>query len=127
VPPADALLVAPPLVVLLLLQPTAARAIAAKAAIAVVRLMIFLLLFELSGRTDRPGLGPWPQRPRVAGLMRSLRRTHALGVDSGPGERRMHLGRRFPSLRRAGQSAVDLLSSLLDPSAFTRRSPITRL
>ena len=35
------------LLLLLLLQPTAARAIAAKAAIAVVRLMIFLSLFEV--------------------------------------------------------------------------------
>jgi hypothetical protein len=43
-PPAAALLLALPL----LLQPAAAKAIAAKAAIAVVRLMIFLSLFEVA-------------------------------------------------------------------------------
>jgi hypothetical protein len=49
-PPAAAgLLLELPLLLPLLLQPTAARAIAAKAAIAVVRLMIFLSLFEVAG------------------------------------------------------------------------------
>jgi hypothetical protein len=50
-PPAAALLVLPPLLpllLLLLLQPAAAKAIAAKAAIAVVRLMIFLPQVEIA-------------------------------------------------------------------------------
>ena len=50
-PPAAALLVLPPLLpllLLLLLQPAAAKAIAAKAAIAVVRLMIFLSQIEVA-------------------------------------------------------------------------------
>src|SRR6202007_157022 len=46
-PLAAGLLLELPLLLPLLLQPTAAQAIAAKAAIAVVRLMIFLSLFEV--------------------------------------------------------------------------------
>ena len=58
-PPAAALLVLPPLLLLLLLlQPAAAKAIAAKAAIAVVRLMIFLPQVEIA-RPPRSALtGP---------------------------------------------------------------------
>jgi hypothetical protein len=52
------------LLLLLLLQPAAAKAIAAKAAIAVVRLMMFLSFIEVvrlpRERTDRPGSGSWP-------------------------------------------------------------------
>ena len=65
-PPAAALalpLALLPLLLLLLLQPTAAKAIAVKAAMAVVRLMIFLSLFEvvrLPRSVDRPGPGSWP-------------------------------------------------------------------
>jgi hypothetical protein len=47
VPPAAALVLALPLLLVLLLQPTAAKATAAKAAIAVFRLMMFLSLFEV--------------------------------------------------------------------------------
>jgi hypothetical protein len=57
-PPPAALLVLPPLLpllVLLLLQPAAAKAIAAKAAIAVVRLMIFLPQVEIA-RSPRSAL-----------------------------------------------------------------------
>jgi len=109
VPPAAALplLVALllPLLLLLLLQPTAARAIAAKAAIAVVRLMIFLSSFEVV------------RLPRsvVTGLVRAHGRAAAgdgrsgevpyggwtaLGAGSGtgpgPGKRRGWHLRRFP-------------------------------
>jgi hypothetical protein len=49
VPPAAALLLLLVVLLPLLLQPTAAKAIAVKAAIAVVRLMIFLSLLRLSG------------------------------------------------------------------------------
>src|SRR5215472_7291929 len=58
-PPAAALglvLALPPL--LLLLQPTAAKAIAAKAAIAVVRLIVFLSLFEVVRLPPRALAGP---------------------------------------------------------------------
>jgi hypothetical protein len=93
-----------PVLLLVLLQPTAARAIAAKAAIAVVRLIVFLSLIEvfpLPQRIGRPGGGfrsggsrgmhGSAQSAGVAGP--------AWGVDSGqdlvPGERlRAHLGRR---------------------------------
>ena len=96
-PPAAALplLVALPLLLLLLLllQPTAARAIAAKAAIAVVRLMIFLSSFEVvrlprsvvTGLVRAHGLA-------AAGDGRSDEVPYggrtALGADPGPGERR---------------------------------------
>jgi hypothetical protein len=58
-PPAAALplLVAlplPPLLLLPLLQPTAANAIAVRAAMAVVRLMIFLSFLRLSGCRGAP-------------------------------------------------------------------------
>jgi hypothetical protein len=56
-PPAAALplLVAlPPPLLLLLLQPTAANAIAVRAAMAVVRLMIFLSFLRLSGCRRAP-------------------------------------------------------------------------
>src|ERR1700732_851515 len=65
-PPAAALVLPPPLLLLLLpllLRPRAARPIATKAAIAVVRLMIFLPKLRLSGRRGapyRPGSGSWP-------------------------------------------------------------------
>jgi len=91
-PPAAALplLVALPLLLLLLLlQPTAAKAIAAKAAIAVVRLMIFLSFIEVvrlpRELTDRPGSGSWPGDSRGGGRFDTVPygdRT-ALGVDSG--------------------------------------------
>ena len=100
-PPAAALplLVALPLLLLLLLllQPTAAKAIAVKAAIAVVRLMIFLSSFEgcpaAAERGDRPG---WAHGRAAAGDGRSGEVPYggrtALGIDSGqdpgPGERR---------------------------------------
>jgi len=99
-PPAAALplLVALPLLLLLLLlQPTAAKAIAVKAAIAVVRLMIFLSSFEVvrlprsvvTGLVRAHGLA-------AAGDGRSDEVPYggrtALGIDSGqdpgPGERR---------------------------------------
>ena len=96
-PPAAALplLVALPLLLLLLLllQPTAAKAIAVKAAIAVVRLMIFLSSFEVvrlprsvvTGRVRAHGLA-------AAGDGRSDEVPYggrtALGADPGPGERR---------------------------------------
>src|SRR5260221_9019834 len=76
-PPAAALglvLALPPL--LLLLQPTAAKAIAAKAAIAVVRLMIFLSLFEVVRLPPSALTGPlWahglrqPEGGRCAGAL----------------------------------------------------------
>ena len=74
-PPAAALLLAlllPLLLLLLLLQPAAAKAIAARAAIAVVRLMMFLSFIEVvrlpRERTDRAGSGSWPGDSReVAG------------------------------------------------------------
>src|SRR5215469_3236042 len=84
-PPAAALplLVAlPPLLLLLLLQPTAANAIAARAAMAVVRLMIFLSFVEvvrlpqsaLTGLVCPCGLAAlWPcGKPGVADLTKSL-------------------------------------------------------
>src|ERR1700722_12132057 len=93
VPPAAALPLALPLLLLLplLLQPAAAKAIAAKAAIAVVRLIVFLSLFELvplswsapSGpfRAHGPATtGSWPVRRRPATATAS-----PLGVDSGRG------------------------------------------
>src|SRR5215468_1979362 len=82
-PPAAALplLVAPPppLLLLLLLQPTAANAIAVRAAMAVVRLMIFLSFFEvvrlpqsaLTGLVCACGLVALRQ-PGVADLTKSL-------------------------------------------------------
>ena len=82
-PPAAALLVLPPLVpllLLLLLQPAAAKAIAAKAAIAVVRLMIFLPHIEVVR----------PPRSALTGLVRA----HALRP---PGD-----GRLTKSLTAAG-------------------------
>ena len=98
VPPAAALplLVALPLLLLLLLllQPTAAKAIAVKAAIAVVRLMIFLSSFEVvrlprsvvTGLVRAHGLA-------AAGDGRSDEVPYggrtALGADPGPGERRL--------------------------------------
>src|SRR5215471_208681 len=110
-PPAAAgLLLELPLLLPLLLQPTAASAIAAKAAIVVVRLMIFLSLLRLSGcrqANDRPALG---SRPAAAGRWPVCRSPTAArpaqGVDSGqdpgPGEcRRRRLGRRVPHWRRA--------------------------
>src|ERR1700685_1529170 len=79
-PPAAALLVLPPLLpllLLLLLQPAAAKAIAAKAAIAVVRLMIFLPQVEIvraaAERPDGPSLPSWPcGRRGMAVLTKSL-------------------------------------------------------
>jgi hypothetical protein len=55
-PPAAALLVPlpVPLLLLLLLQPTTANAIAVRAAMAVVRLMIFLSFLRLSGCRGAP-------------------------------------------------------------------------
>jgi hypothetical protein len=54
-PPAAALLVPLPLpLLLLLLQPTTANAIAVRAAMAVVRLMIFLSFLRLSGCRGAP-------------------------------------------------------------------------
>src|SRR5579864_8679827 len=88
-PPAAALLllvVVPPvlLLLLLLLQAVAARPIAARAAIAVVRLMFFLSSIEISGQDPRPGEG------RGSHLSRSS----------------------FPHpWRRAGHSAADLPNS----------------
>src|SRR5258708_903245 len=80
-PPAAALglvLALPPL--LLLLQPTAAKAIAAKAAIAVVRLMIFLSLFEVVRLPPSALTGPlWahglrqPEGGRCAGALTAAR------------------------------------------------------
>src|SRR5215469_16819270 len=70
-PPAAAgLLLELPLLLPLLLQLTAAKAIAAKAAIAVVRLMIFLSLSEVvrlppSALSDRCGLVAWGSREVV--------------------------------------------------------------
>ena len=62
-PPAAALLLLPllPLLLPLLLQPAAAKAIAAKAAIAVVRLMIFLPQIEIAR----------PPRSALTGLVRA--------------------------------------------------------
>jgi hypothetical protein len=113
-PPAAALLLAllPLLLLLLLLHPAAAKAIAAKAAIAVVRLMMFLSFIEVvrlpRERTDRPGSGSWP------GDSRGVRRFDAVpyGDDTAQGSRvppapglgerrRRHLGRRFPSLAQS--------------------------
>ena len=81
-PAAGVLLVLPPL--LLLLQPTAAKAIAAKAAIAVVRLMIFLSLFEVVRRPPSAPTGPlWAHGLRQPGGGRCA---GALTVARGPGE-----------------------------------------
>ena len=95
-PPAAALPLLVPLLLLLLLlllQPTAAKAIAVKAAIAVVRLMIFLSSFEVvrlprsvvTGLVRAHGLA-------AAGDGRSDEVPYggrtALGADPGPGERR---------------------------------------
>jgi len=128
-PPAAALVLALPLLLLLLLlllQPTAAKAIAAKAAIAVVRLMMFLSLLSLSGCRGA-------HRPAWFGLMTSRQpgggrfdgvpygdRT-ALGVDSGqdprPGERRhRRLGRRFPLPSAQPASTLDVAT---DPTERT--------
>ena len=108
-PPAAALplLVAllPLLLLLLLLQPTAARAIAAKAAIAVVRLMIFLSSFEVVRlpRSVVTGLVRAHGRAAagMAGLTKSLYGGWTVldaesGTDPGPGERRGRHRRRFP-------------------------------
>jgi hypothetical protein len=94
----------PPL--LLLLQPTAAKAIAAKAAIAVVRLMIFLSLFEVVRLPPSALTGPlWAHGVRQQGGGRCAGAPYGgptvQGVDSGqgpgPGEcRGGHLARRFP-------------------------------
>jgi hypothetical protein len=95
-PPAAALPLLAALVPLLLLlplllQPTAARAIAAKAAIAVVRLMIFLSSFEVVRlpRSVVTGLVRAHGRAAagMAGLVRSLRR-----LDR-PGRRFRHRSR----------------------------------
>ena len=107
-PPAAALplLVALPLLLLLLLlQPTAAKAIAVKAAIAVVRLMIFLSSFEVVRlpRSVVTGLVRAHGRAAagMAGLTKSLYGGCAApgagsGTDPGPGERRGRHLRRFP-------------------------------
>ena len=107
-PPAAALalLLALLPLLLLLLQPAAAKAIAAKAAIAVVRLMIFLSFFEVvrlpwSEWTDLV----WARGRTAAGDGRLDDLPYggrtAVGADSGqdpgPGERRgRRLSRRFP-------------------------------
>src|SRR6516165_7754170 len=108
VPPAAALplqVALPLLLLLLLLQPTAARAIAAKAAIAVVRLMIFLSSFEVVRlpRSVVTGLVRAHGRAAagMAGLTKSLYGGCAApgagsGTDPGPGERRGRHLRRFP-------------------------------
>src|SRR5215472_6098694 len=88
-PPAAALplLVALPLLLLLLLllQPTAARAIAAKAAIAVVRLMIFLSLFEVARLPPSALTGPlWAHGLRQPGGGRCA---GALTAADRPGSR----------------------------------------
>ena len=105
-PPDELLPPAALVLLLLLLQPAAAKAIAAKAAIALVRLIIFLSLIEVV-RLPRSALTGlvWASSPCAAGDERIEHilcggRTD-LGVDSGqdpePGERcREHLGRRFP-------------------------------
>src|SRR5258708_31525792 len=121
-PPAAALglvLVLPPL--LLLLQPTAAKAIAAKAAIAVVRLMIFLSLFEvvrlppsaLTGPLWAHGLG----RPEV------VRGPEALPPAPPPTE---PMPRDPPRVNvRPGPSAADSLPTPHSPP-FPGVSPHTR-
>src|SRR5260370_21085802 len=95
-PPAAALglvLALPPL--LLLLQPTAAKAIAAKAAIAVVRLMIFLSLFEVVRLPPSALTGPlWahglrqPEGGRCAGALTAARPPQE---SRAPGPRPAHL------------------------------------
>jgi hypothetical protein len=71
-PPAAALalllaLLLLPLLLLLLLQPTAAKAIAAKAAIAVVRLMnLPLIYWDCPAAAERTGPAGAGSRPRMA-------------------------------------------------------------
>lgn len=80
-PPAGELLLELPLL-LLLLQPTAAKAIAAKAAIAVVRLMIFLSLFEIVWPPPSALAGPlWAHgllQPEAVSVPEPLRRPDRL-------------------------------------------------
>jgi len=106
-PPAAALVLVPlvPLLLLLLLQPTAAKAIAVKAAIAVVRLMIFLSSFEVVRLPRSVVTGPvWAYGHAAAGDGRPYEVPYggrtALGVDSGtdpgPGARRGRHLRRIP-------------------------------
>jgi hypothetical protein len=90
VPPAAALLLELVLLVLLLLllQPAAATAIAAKAAMAVVRLTFLPLIDEVPLPRSAPGDPVWahhPRRPEVAGLARSYGGRPPQAVDSGPG------------------------------------------
>ena len=93
-PPAAGLLLVLVVPLPLLLQPTAAKAIAAKAAIAVVRLMIFLSLFEVVGaRSPEAARPPRESIPeQIAGRANVAASTSA--ADS-------------PLWRRAERSAVD--------------------
>src|SRR5215469_2645965 len=115
-PAAGVLLVLPPL--LLLPQPTAAKAIAAKAAIAVVRLMIFLSLFEVVRRPPSAPTGPlWAHGLRQPGGGRCA---GALTVARGPGE---SIPARIPGRANvaAATSAADS-PTLAHSRALRRRS-----
>ena len=124
VPPAAPLLLALPLLLLLLLllllQPTAAKATAAKAAIAVVRLMMFLSLFEVvrlpwSAPTGPVrAYGPATAR-RWLVQRRRLRRRHRPGSRFQPGPR---AGRTSP---QAPRPAISLPSA--GPASTLRPTP----
>ena len=111
------LLVLPPLLPLLL-QPTAAKAIAAKAAIAVVRLMIFLSLFEVVRLPPGALTGPlWahglrqPGCARRAGALTAARPPRESIPARIPGRASVAAGTSAadsPRWRRAEQSGVGL-------------------
>jgi hypothetical protein len=135
-PPAAALLLEAPLLallLLLLLQPTAAKATAAKAAIAVVRLMIFLSSFEVVRLPRSEWTGPvWVvavRQPEMAGWTSSLT---AAGPPREPIAARIS-GRAdvaagtsasdFPTLAQSRPVCRRSAELRLDRSACTRRSP----
>src|SRR5258708_38483681 len=123
-PPAAAgLLVELPLLLPLLLQPTAAKAIAAKAAIAVVRLMIFLSLFEVVRLPPSALTGPlWAHGLRQQGGGRCA------GTLTAARPPRESIPARIPGRANvaAGTSPADS-STLAQSRAVRRRSAELRL
>ena len=134
-PPAAALalpLALVPLLLLLLLQPTAAKAIAVKAAIAVVRLMIFLSSFEVvrlprSVVTGLVGLMAVRQ-PGMAGLAKSLTAAGPPWASipariPGRASVAADTSDDFPTLAQSRPVRRRSAELRLDRSACTRRSP----
>src|SRR5215469_8534876 len=130
--PAAGLLLVLPLPLLLLLQPTAARAIAANAAIAVVRLMIFLSLVEVVRLLPSALTGPpWarglrePAGGRRAGALTPARSPRASIPARIPGRANVAAGTSAagsPTLAHSRALRRRSAELPLDPSASSWRS-----